>query len=204
MSTITSCDPVVPILPAPPEDALYEIVDGRYEELPEMSTQAVLVASRLARRLGNFADERRLGEVVTEMLFGLTPKSRRKHRPDVAFVSHDRWPGDRLAPTTDPWPVVPDLAVEVVSPNDVAESVQEKVKEYLTAGVRVVWLVYPRLGWVVAYDSLHKMRGFTIADDLDAEPVLPGFRLAMRELFSGSAAPPPDGVPGGESEPGPG
>jgi len=165
-----------------------------------MSTQASIVASRLVVKLSVFAEGHRLGEVVAETLFGLTPKSRRKHRPDGAFVSYKRWPEDRPAPTTDPWPVVPELAIEVISPNDVAESVQEKVKEYLEAGVRLVWLVYPRLGWVVAYESMHKMRGFTIADDLDADPVLSGFRLPMRELFSGAAAPPTNGAPATETE----
>ena len=95
---------------------------------------------------------------------------------------------------------MPELAIEVISPNDVAESVQEKVKEYLAAGVQLVWLIYPRLGWVVAYESLHKMRGFDLADDLDAEPVLPGFRLAMKELFSGPAAPPADNTPVDDSD----
>ena len=47
MSSVTTWDPVAPALPGPPEDALYEIVDGRYEELPPMSTQASIVASRL-------------------------------------------------------------------------------------------------------------------------------------------------------------
>jgi Uma2 family endonuclease len=199
MSSVSTSGPVMP--PPPPEDALYEIVDGQYEELPPMSTQGVIVASRLARRLGNFAEEKQLGEVVTEMLFGLTPKSRRKHRPDVAFVSYQRWPKDQPSPTSDPWRVVPELAVEVVSPNDPAESLQEKVKEYLEAGVRLVWVVSPRLGWVVAYESIHQMRGFTTADDLEAEPLLPGFRLPLRELFSGPGAPQTNGEP--SAEPGP-
>jgi Uma2 family endonuclease len=201
MSAVISWDPVAsPVLPPPPEDALYEIVDGRYEELPSMSMQAIVVVSRLSRKLGVFAEAKQLGEVVCEMLFGLTPTARRKHRPDVAFVSYKRWPKDRPSLTTDPWPVVPDLVVEVVSPNDVAESLQEKVKEYLGAGVSLVWLVYPQLGWVVAYESLHRMRGFAMADELEAEPVLPGFRLLMSELFNDLAAPPSNGESAAASE----
>jgi Uma2 family endonuclease len=119
----------------------------------------------------------------------------------VAFVSYKRWPKDKPCPTTDPWPVVPELAVEVISPNDLAESVQAKVKEYLEAGVQLVWLIYPQLGWIVAYESLHRMRGFTMTDELDAEPVLPGFRLPLRELFSAPAAPQADGDSGSNPEP---
>ncbi len=202
MSAVVSCDPVTaPVLPPPPEDVLYEIVDGRYEELPPMSMQAVVVVSRLSRKLGVYAEQKQLGEVVCEMLFGFTPKARRKYRPDVAFVSYKRWPKNKPSRTTDPWPVVPDLMVEVVSPNDVAEGLQEKVKEYLGAGVSLVWLVYPQLGWIVVYESLYRMRGFTMSDELEAEPVLPGFRLAMSELFSDLAAPPLNGESAGGTEP---
>ncbi len=186
MSIAISRDPLTPLLTVPPVDALYEIVDGKYEELPPMSTQASVVASRLVGELMAFAKTHQLGEAVGETLFGLTPQLRRKHRIDAAFVSYQRWPKDRPTPTTDPWPVVPDLAIEVISPNDVAESVQERIREFLEAGVRLVWLVYPQLAWVIAYQSPHSLRGFTIADHLEAEPVLSGFRLAMRELFSGA------------------
>ena len=115
------------------------------------------------------------------------------HRIDAGFVSYNRWPKNRPAPTSDPWPVVPELAIEVISPNDVAESVQERVKVFLEAGVRLVWLVYPQQARVIAYQSLQNLRGYTIADDLDADPVLPEFRLPMRDLFSGPAAPQANG-----------
>jgi Uma2 family endonuclease len=176
-----------------PEDVLYEIVDGKYEELPPMSTYAVIIASRLARKLGDFAESQQLGEVVSEMLFGLTPRSRRKHRPDVAFVSYQSWARNRPWPNTDPWPVVPELAIEVVSPNDLAESVQTKVQEYLDAGVNLVWVVYPNPGWVHVYESPQRLRGLVASDSLDGGSVLPGFTLPLAELFTQPAEPPGDG-----------
>ena len=97
--------------------------------------------------------------------------------------------------------MVPELAVEVISPNDLGEKAQAKVKEYLEAGVNLVWVIYPQLGWVVAYESFHRMRGFTATDELDAEPVLPGFRLPLRELFTQAATPPACGEPAPESGP---
>lgn len=182
MNALTTWGPTL-TTDAPPPEALYEVIDGKYVELPPMSTQAIVVASRLMGELLMFAKNHRLGEVVSEMLFGLTPGSRRMRRLDVAFVSYQRWPRGRPFPTTDPWPVVPELAVEVVSPNDLAEDLQRKVKEYLDAGVQLVWLVYPQLAWVVAFASLQGVRGYGLSDTLDAEPVLPGFRLALRDLF---------------------
>jgi Uma2 family endonuclease len=95
---------------------------------------------------------------------------------------------------------VPELVVEVVSPNDLAESLVVKVKEYLDGGVQMVWVVYPIPGWIHVYESLHRVRGLTVADDLDGGTVLPGFVLPLRELFTQSgdtdggepgASPPP-------------
>jgi Uma2 family endonuclease len=198
MNALTTWGPTLPT-DAPPPEALYEVIDGKYVELPPMSTQASLVASRLVRRLGIFADEKGLGEVAGETLFGLTPGSRRMRRLDVAFVSYQRWPRGRPFPMTDPWPVVPELAVEVVSPHDLAEDLQRKVKEYLDAGVQLVWLVYPQLAWVVAFTSVRRVRGYGLSDTLDAEPALPGFRLELRDLFDQVVSP-----EGGESAgPGP-
>jgi Uma2 family endonuclease len=184
----------------PPQDALYEIVDGEYRELPPMSGHATVVASRLGYHLGAFVRPRDLGEVVLELLFSLKPGSRRKYRPDVAFVSYTRWPKDRPWPDTDPTPVVPELAVEVVSPNDVAEDVLNKVKAYLEAGTQLVWVVYPTAGWVVVFEPGGRSRYLTAADDLDGGTVLPEFRLRLRELFTqsgtnGATAPDTPGVP---------
>jgi Uma2 family endonuclease len=139
--------------------------------------------------------------MATEGLFGLNPKSRRKHRPDVAFVSYKKWPKNRRWPSTDPWPVVPDLVVEVISPNDLAESVQGKVKEYLAGGVPLVWVFYPELGWALAYESPTAVRGFTADQELDGGPVLPGFVIPLRQLFA-QPDEPADGEANASTEPG--
>ena len=99
-------------------------------------------------------------------------------------------------PRTDPcpssdnaWDVAPDLAVEVVSPTDLAEELMDKVAEYFQAGVRLVWVVYPRLRLIHVYESLTQVRGLTAADELDGGAVLPGFRTPVAALFP-EAAPP--------------
>src|SRR6266540_4936354 len=153
---MTIIPPLAPGATAPPfvgNDVLYEVVKGQYVELPPMSTFAGLVASLLVRDLGKFADEHSLGRAVGEVLFGLTPDNSLRRRPDAAFVSYGRWAKDRPLPHTDPWPVVPELAVEVVSPNDLAEELRTKVSEYLRAGTQLVWVVYPRPGLVDVYES---------------------------------------------------
>ncbi|HYT92248.1 MAG TPA: Uma2 family endonuclease [Gemmataceae bacterium] len=164
-------------------DALYEIVDGQYVELPPMSTCAVRIASLLVKALEVFAEEHKLGRAVAEMLFALDAKGKLKRRPDVAFVSYARWAKGRRLPDTDPWMVVPELAIEVVSPNDLAEDLRKKVQEYFQAGAQLVWVVYPKLGLVDVYESQSVVRVRTLAEELDGGSVLPDLRLPVAVLF---------------------
>ncbi len=166
------------------DEALYEIINGQRVELPPMSVYATRLASRLVTKLNEFAGARALGEAVGETLFRLPLPDDRNRRPDVALVSYERWPKDRLVSEDDnAWDVVPDLAVEVISPTDRAEDLLEKVDEYFRAGVRLVWVIYPRRRLVHVYESLTQIHGRTRTDELDGGAVLPGFRLPLATLF---------------------
>jgi Uma2 family endonuclease len=178
------------------DDKLYEVVDGERIEKPPMSVYSVLVASQLIRKLGRFADDQESGETVSEMLFRLPLKedAYRNRRPDVAYVSFDRWPSDRPKAIRDnAWEVVPDLAVEVISPSDFAEASLHKLLEYFQAGVRLVWVVYPEERQVYIYDSPTQVRILTKDDTLDGGTVLPGFQLRLDRLFD-PIAPPSEGT----------
>ena len=83
-----------------------------------MGSFQCLVAAWLVRLMNTSAEVSRLGRVVPEALFLLDPGRNLKRRPDVAFVSYERWPRRSPMPTGDAWEVVPDLAVEVVSPSN--------------------------------------------------------------------------------------
>ena len=97
-----------------------------------VALQAML-AWQLSYRLDRFVQDNKLGVVVTEMLFVLDSKQDLQRRPDVAFVSYPRWL-DKTVPNTAAWNVVPDLAVEVVSPTNLAEEIDVKITEYFEAG----------------------------------------------------------------------
>jgi Uma2 family endonuclease len=170
-------------------DKLYEEIDGRLVEMPPMSVSAAVCASELHLELGAFIRPRDLGRSVVEALFHLPDPINRNRRPDVAFVSYDRFPKSARVTPENAWDVVPDLAVEVVSPNDGAAEQMEKVIEYFRAGVRLVWVVYPEQEFVVVHDSLTQMRGLTRADTLDGGAVLPGFALPLTTLFPPPASP---------------
>jgi Uma2 family endonuclease len=162
---------------------LYEVVDGLVVDKPEMGALESVVASVLLRWLAPFVDENRLGRVVAETLFVLDPAAGLKRRPDLAFVSRQRWPLRHRIPRTEAWDVVPDLAVEVISKTNSADEVDAKIDKYFKAGVLRVWLVYPGTSKVYDYESPSKVRILQIGDDLESETLLPGFRLPLNVVF---------------------
>jgi len=182
-------------LPTPgiAEDDLYEIVDGKRIGTPPMPIYAVFLATKLVIFLGKFADATQVGRAVAEGLFHLPAPINRDRRPDVAFVSFDRWPKNRSIPRTDnAWNVVPNLATEVVSPTDSVVELEKKIVEYFQSGVELVWVVHPDQSKIHVYQSPTQIQVLTMTDVLDGGTVLPGFRLPLTELF---AEPPEDAVP---------
>jgi Uma2 family endonuclease len=77
----------------------------------------------------------------------------------------------------------PVLAVEILSPSDKQEDIDEKVEEYLTAGVALVWVVNPRFRTVTVFRNDAEPELFNVREELSAEPHLPGFRVAVKALF---------------------
>jgi Uma2 family endonuclease len=177
------------VVPAVPAETLYEVVDGQVVEVVVGALQ-VFIASRLQSLLDGFVSGQGLGCVVTEMLFDLTAQTGRKRRPDVAFVSYQRWPRDREIPDEEAWGVVPVLAVEVVSRTNQLEDVIAKTKEYFRAGVQRVWVVLPVAQEVYVYDAPAKVSIVTRSESLVGDPTLPGFTLPLSLLFPTPAVQP--------------
>ncbi len=100
---------------------------------------------------------------------------------DVAYVS-----ADVMARQTEDMTIVdgvPLLAVEILSPNDVLEDVDDKIDAYLAAGVPLVWVVSPRRRTVTVHAPGAEPALFDVRQELSAEPHLPGFRVPVRRLF---------------------
>ena len=171
------------------DEPLYEIVNGQRVDLPPMSAYTTWIASCIHGLLWSYIREKGLGVSVSEMLFVLDAEHNLRRRPDVAFVSTARWPLDRALPETGDWEVVPDLAVEVINPNDVFKDVLAKVREYFHYGVQVVWVVAPEERQVYVYDSPTHVRISTGQDELTGGEVVPGFCLPLGQLFQSTAAP---------------
>src|SRR5262249_47144957 len=97
-------------------------------------------------------------------------------------VLRDRLPAERLVDGQ--LTVPPDLAIEVVSPNDLAYEVEGKVQEYREAGVRLLWIVYPPTRAVYIHRSDGSIAVARADDDLTGEDLLPGFRCRVSDLFA--------------------
>lgn len=183
MATATDPPLDATTLEPPGGETLYEMVDGQVVEKPPMGAYPTWIASLLAQSLGPFARSQKLGRVMVEMLFRIDAERKLQRRPDVAFLSFERWPRDRQVPREAAWDVIPDLAVEVVSPTNSASEVITKVREYFQAGVRGVWVVYPEESQIYLYDSPTSVNIVQAGGEIDGGTILPGFRLPVATLF---------------------
>ena len=162
---------------------LYEIIDGEFKEKEPMGAYMTLLAFALATRLNDFVNRHKLGIVITEMLFKFQRDPDRGRRPDVAFVSHERCRQSPL-PKEGDWNVVPDLAVEVVSPTNDATELEEKLVEYFQFGVGQVWVLYPEHRRLYVHESLRKVSVLNEDDSIFGGNLFPGLSLPLAELFA--------------------
>jgi Uma2 family endonuclease len=158
-----------------------ELVKGVPTQMAPNGTAHGAVSLLLGHLIFMYVEEHDLGLAVgAETGFVLTQNPDTVRAPDVGFVAKARLP-DQIPAQYFPGP--PDLAVEVVSPNDSATSIHDKVLDYLHAGTRLVWVVYPESRNVVAYTSVDKALIFDADGVLDGGEVLPGFALPVRDVF---------------------
>lgn len=160
-----------------------ELVEGKLVEMPEMSGQGCMIAALLCGLLN--AAVRRLGLGVvfdsetTYQCFGVSAD--RVRRPDVSFIAKGRLPREQFLQGH--IQVVPDIAVEIVSPNDEYTYVDGKIEEYIQAGVRLVWVVNPEYETVTIWRPDWSNQRLHKTDVLTGETVLPEFSLPVAELF---------------------
>ncbi len=170
-------------LALPDDDELHELIEGRLETMSLPGWEHGEIAFEFGRLIGNFVKEHKLGKVFaaeTGFLIQQNPDTVRG--ADVAFVSKDRIPAEGVDRRKH-FPGAPDLAVEVISPNDVYTKVRKKIALYLSAGTRLVWIVDPSAREVEVWRVNGSRSLLNETEALDGEDVLPGFQCAVRELF---------------------
>jgi Uma2 family endonuclease len=169
-----------------PDSVNYELVDGNLVER-HMGSESSAIGLAIGVVLANFVKAKRLGHVFNAdcgyQCFPGFPDRVRK--PDVSFIRMGRLPGERIPEGHTRIP--PDLAVEVVSPGDLAYEVDEKIEQYLTAGVRLIWVVSPKTRSVRIHRPKDAPQGpigaLTESDNISGEDVLPGFECPVTEFF---------------------
>jgi Uma2 family endonuclease len=158
-----------------------ELVRGELIRMTPAGYEHGAIVVNMTLALGNFVTRAKLGRVSgAETGFHIAHDPDTVRAPDVAFVANERLPsplpkGFFVGP--------PDLAVEVVSPDDRPSEVAVKIQNWLDAGCRVVWLVDPRRQTVEVHQHSGQAKVLRLSDTLSGESLLPGFSLAVAEIF---------------------
>ena len=168
---------------AMPDGKIYELEDGRLLRR-ELSVISSWVGGRLHRFLDIFGDDHKLGWAwPSDVGYLCFPDSPRKvRRPDVSFIRSGRLPGG-LLPDSGFCVTAPDLAVEVLSPQEKAHRVQKKVVEYLGAGVQLVWVIDPVNRSAHVYRRDGSVTWLREDDELSGEDVIPVFRCRLASIL---------------------
>jgi len=157
-----------------------ELIDGSIVPMSLTGGQHGLLEISLGSALHHFVQEHSLGWVMTGEVGIYTRRNPDRVRgADVVFLSGERWPA---APPDGFLEVAPDLAVEIMSPNDRWQDVRQKLAEYFAIGVRWVWIVEPENRTVLVFRSITDMQQYGMHDMLSGEGVLDGFTLTIASL----------------------
>jgi Uma2 family endonuclease len=158
-----------------------ELVRGVPIEMSPTGETHMIIAAWLTHLLFTYVEAHDLGIITaSEGGFTLSTNPAIVRAPDVGFIAKVRL----SKPSTERYfSGPPDFAVEVVSPNDKATEIHEKVMDFLKAGTRLVWVVYPGSRTVVVHQQNTASYTFTAENTLDGGDVLPGFTLPVREIF---------------------
>ncbi|WIG61585.1 MAG: hypothetical protein OJF49_004333 [Ktedonobacterales bacterium] len=177
------------LLTRPDDGWTYELVEGRLVKMPPSGFGASSMGVTLSAALYLYTRTHNLGRVSGadgEYVLSGPGEPVTAFAPDIAFVRAERLPL-RESPEWDrPWQLAPDLAVEIASPNQFRPEMAEKAQRYLVAGVRLVWVIWPKQRQVDVWhlDTQQAMTTLGIGQSLDGLDVVPGFSYAIADLFT--------------------
>jgi len=175
----------VPHIPlADPASKGYELVNGELVSVTPANRPHAWLTGEVGRRLGNHVSAADAGRVFVDVWCRLRVSydPERLRAPDVAFFSNEKLAAN---PSGDVFHVPPDLAVEIHSTTNDRnrKDFDQRIRDYLDAGVQLLWVIHPEARFAVAYRSDGSAQMLRETDTLDGEDVLPGFRLDLGPLF---------------------
>ncbi len=161
-------------------DRLFELINGEIVEKMPPEEHAV-IASNLHGHLWVYNREHNLGRLSIEPRHRIPRDNQNARLPDLAFTSKER----ALPLVTEgAVPQMPDLAVEIQSPDDSLKKMRDKAAYYIANGSRLVWIVLTEKRLLEIYRANGEMDVLRETETLDGEDVLPGFKLSVQDIFA--------------------
>jgi Uma2 family endonuclease len=183
MSTATHITTADDLLRMPDDGFRYELIEGELRKMSPTGGEHGVLSIEIGYLLSDYVRRHDLGQVFgAETGFRVRRNPDTVLAPDASFIRKERIavigiPQEFL-------PEAPALVVEVVSPGDTAEEVDDTMRRWFAAGVEMGWVIYPRGRTVTVYRSLSDIRILGLNDELNGDPVIPGFRCRVGDLFA--------------------
>lgn len=159
----------------------YELVNQELIDMGNSGMEHGWIGSFLGGLLAIYVRQHRLG-TVCDSSPAFTLKNGNRRSPDVSFVAKERLQGLKRPPRGF-LPGSPDLAVEILSPSNTVEEIHAKIVEYFENDTRLVWVIHPDEKYVLVYHAPEPDRFLRLQDLLEGEAIIPGFSVAVAELF---------------------
>lgn len=182
MSTVTSLLTAEEFAALPATEMRQELVNGEVVETIPPGRKHGKIALKIGACIIDWVEQGGGGEAGVEAGFILARDPDLVRSPDVYYVRAERLPAGEVSEGF--WPIAPDLAVEVVSPNDTADEIEAKIFEYLAAGTAAVWVIYPRSRRVTVHTPDGLARTYGPEATLALPDLLPGLSVAVKDLFA--------------------
>jgi Uma2 family endonuclease len=160
-------------------ERLFELIDGEIIEKVPTELHSI-VAGNFYSSLREYVKPRNLGRVVFEVRYRIPNDDRNTRVPDVSFTRTER-----LLPVVEQGavPQIPDLCIEVQSPDDSPKKMRDKAAYYLARGAQLVWLAYTKKRQVEALYPDGEFDIFSSGDTLTGGDIIPGFSILVSKLF---------------------
>ena len=167
-----------------PEDGfIHEVVDGQLTMSPKNNFQHGNICTRLLVALAGFNEQHSLGAILDSST-GFWMNNRNCRAPDVCFVSRNRLKALGFKPSTRSFfPGAPDLAVEILAPNNTRSEMDERLKDFFESGTRTAWIINPEAESAEICHSIIRRQLIGRGGFLEGEDLLPGFRYPLANLF---------------------
>ena len=183
MSTVTELFTADQLLHMPSDNFRYELRKGALIKMSPAGFEHGAIAAALTVLLGQYIKANRLGVFCgAETGFKLASDPDTVLAPDFAFVRRERV--ELIGKTKKFWPGAPDLAVEVMSPDDTIRKTNEKAGDWIEAGARMVWVVNPKRQTITVFRPSADPQTLAEKDVLEGQDVVPGFRCVVAEVFA--------------------